>query len=524
MTVVTMTTEPSFSTSAVPAIAVDGIAKSFGAVRALTGVSLMVAAGECLGLVGHNGAGKSTLMNVLAGTLSPDSGTLAIAGLPIIGSAGAGSTYSPALAYKNGIRCVFQELSLCPNLTVAENARIFHPAITGFGWKRRARALITEKLDAIFPGHGIAPDTEIADLAIGQRQMAEIARAFTVTDTPLRLIILDEPTSSLDAMTARQLMTFLRREVARGSSAILISHLLGDILETCDRVAVMKDGGVVDDRPAGHFNHQSLVAAMGSVTAPRQSREATAAESRSHLNTGPDASLLAEIARATPMGGGTTALRVARGEVVGLAGLAGQGQTRMLVQLFDAASGYAAANTTVNVKAAFVAGDRQSDGVFPLWSIARNISVGPLSRLLRGGLVDLNAEQALASDWRQKIGIRAQDVNAPILSLSGGNQQKVLFARALATDAELVLMDDPMRGVDYGTKLEVYAMIRSAAAAGRAFVWYTTEMDELAYCDRVLVFRDGAIVAELAGDEANETSVLQASFAASPNQSEGQRT
>ena len=242
---------------ATDAIRLDGVEKSFGAVRALAGVDLRVGTGECLGLVGHNGAGKSTLMHVLSGNLTPSAGTLAVGGETM-------QHWSAAAAQSRGIRCVFQELSLCPNLTVAENVRIMHRSLKGIGWKSRARALIREKLDEIFPGHGIGPDDEIADLSIGKRQMAEIARAFTVTADPLRLVILDEPTSSLDAVTAEQLLAYVKAESARGTAIILISHLLGEILSTAHRIVVMKDGRTVAERKASDFTRNSLVAAMGS--------------------------------------------------------------------------------------------------------------------------------------------------------------------------------------------------------------------------------------------------------------------
>ena len=204
-----------------PTIKLDGVEKTFGAVRALAGVDLSVGAGECVGLVGHNGAGKSTLMHVLTGTLAPDVGSLFVADHKT------DANWSPELARTKGIRCVFQELSLCPNLSVAENTRVAHRSLKGWRWKAKASALITQKLDDIFPGHGIVPDDEVADLPIGKRQMAEIARAFTVTDTPLKLVILDEPTSSLDAVTAAQLLAYVKVETSRGTSIILISHLLG---------------------------------------------------------------------------------------------------------------------------------------------------------------------------------------------------------------------------------------------------------------------------------------------------------
>jgi len=237
----------------------EGVTKSFGAVCALAGVDLHLNMGECLGLVGHNGAGKSTLMNVLAGTLSADTGVIKIHGLDLA------TNYNVRQAHTNGIRCVFQELSLCPNLTVAENVRIFHKSLKGFGWKKRAGKLIIDKLNEIFPGHGIFIDDIIGDLSIGKRQMVEIARAFTVTNEQLHLVILDEPTSSLDMITAGQLLNFVRKVVADNKSCILISHLLGEILEYSDRIVVMKDGEVVMEKSATNFTRDDLVTAMGSV-------------------------------------------------------------------------------------------------------------------------------------------------------------------------------------------------------------------------------------------------------------------
>jgi ribose transport system ATP-binding protein len=478
-----------------PVVKLDGVEKSFGAVRALVGVDLAVSAGECVGLVGHNGAGKSTLMHVLAGTLPPDKGAIRIAG------ADATRAYDVASAQRNGIRCVFQELSLCPNLTVAENARIVHPRLTGWRWQRRAGTLIRQKLDEIFPGHGIEPGEIIGDLAITRRQMVEIARAFTVTDVPVHLVILDEPTSSLDAVVAGQLLAFVRRFVAGGGGCILISHLLGEVLSTADHIVVMRDGLVVAARPASGFTRNSLVAAMGTVAR----EESAAAAAHASKRSGGKAMVRAGGAR------GGAELTAHRGEIVGLAGLAGQGQTDMLLKIFAAGHGRSRA-AEVEGEIGLVAGDRQADGIFPLWSIARNISVGSLKSLARAFLIDRGAEVQLAESWRARIGIRTHDIHNNILSLSGGNQQKALFARALGSKADIVLMDDPMRGVDVGTKQEVYGLLRAEAGRGRTFIWYTTEMDELAHCDHVYVFRNGRIVADLNKAEITEERVLQSSF------------
>jgi ribose transport system ATP-binding protein len=485
------------SGAAVRIVELGGVEQSFGAVRALAGVDLAVDAGECVGLVGHNGAGKSTLMHVLAGTLRPDQGRLVVAGEDLAGR------YSVVAAHARGIRCVFQELSLCPNLSVAENARILHPALRGLGWRRRAGALVMAELDQIFPGHGVASGDIVGDLSIARRQMVEIARAFTETDTPVRLVILDEPTSSLDSVLAGHLLAHVRRFVDAGGACILISHLLGEILSTADRVVVMRDGRVVASRPATAFSRDGLVAAMGSVARPGGEEAPRPAGAR--------AERAPRVRARPPRQTDGRELLAHPGEIVGLAGLGGHGQTDILLQIFSAARG-GGPGVSVEGELALVAGDRQTDGIFPLWSIAKNISVGSLGRLLRHGLVDGAAEARLGEAWRERIGIRTPSMGANILSLSGGNQQKALFARALGSAAETVLMDDPMRGVDVGTKQEVYRLIRAEAANGRTFVWYTTEMDELQHCDHVFVFRNGTIVADLGRGELSEERILHSSF------------
>ena len=318
--------------------------------------------------MGHNGAGKSTLVNILNGGLAPLEGTIAAGGAPV--------AWSVAAARAFGLRCVFQELSLCQNLTVAENARILHRADFGLGWRGPARRLAQEALDRVFPGHGIDPQTEVASLPIARRQMVEIALAFAETASPPRLVILDEPTSSLDAGLAGQLLAHVKRFVEAGGAVILISHILPEVLDHATRIVVMKDGKVVADRPAGEFTQEGLVAAMGSAASAAARREA-----RAEVAGAPVVSI------APPRG---LPIRAARGEVVGLTGLAGHGQTELLRRLHaQMSSGWRAPAAP---EVAFVAGDRQLDGVFPLWSIRRNLTLSALRALTRGGLVDREAE------------------------------------------------------------------------------------------------------------------------------------
>jgi ribose transport system ATP-binding protein len=252
------------------------------------------------------------------------------------------------------------------------------------------------------------------------------------------------------------------------------------------------------------FDRESLVAAMGNVVSEaRIKARERAAAARGEAS---------EVVRALPkQQSDQTALVAHKGEIIGLAGLAGHGQTRLLLQIYEAA-GQSGVDAAVAGPVALIAGDRQNDGVLHLWSIARNISVRSMRTLVKAGLIDSAAEATLANKWRERIRIKTPDVDNNILSLSGGNQQKVLFARALGSDAGIILMDDPMRGVDVGTKLEVYELIRAEAEAGRTFIWYTTEIEELNNCDHVYVMRDGQIVADVARADLTEEKVLQASF------------
>ncbi|MBD0415188.1 sugar ABC transporter ATP-binding protein [Oryzicola mucosus] len=470
-------------------VAARGVRVTFGAVKALDGADLVIHSGECVGLVGHNGAGKSTIVNVINGGLTPHEGTITYGGQDERGI---------SAARANGVRCVFQELSLCPNLTVTENARIMHPDLKGWNWRSGALALVEAHLQEIFPGHSIDGDSTVDDLSIAERQMVEIAISFAGTDKKPKLVILDEPTSSLDAGLAAQLMAYIRKFVSEGGSVLLISHILGEILSTSDRIVVMKDGRVTADRAAGEFSTRSLVEAMGNVVREQEWARAAATKTGEPVLSMP------------PRRGHGLAFEAYRGEMIGLAGLGGHGQTEALLDLYlDRNSNWW---PTRRREIAFVAGDRSLNGTFPLWSILKNLSVASLGQLSTNRMVDRMREETLGESWKKRIEIRTPDMDNRILSLSGGNQQKVLFARALATTADIVLMDDPMRGVDIGTKQEVYDILRSEAANGRTFIWYSTEMDEIRLCDRVYVFREGAIMEELIGEDITEKNILAASF------------
>ncbi|MBZ5763150.1 sugar ABC transporter ATP-binding protein [Rhizobium sp. VS19-DR104.2] len=469
-------------------IAVRDIRKSYGAVHALGGVDFQLRSGEVVGLVGHNGAGKSTLMNVLSGAVQRTAGSFRYGGEDV-------EIWSAGRAQSGGLRCIFQELSLCANLSAAENTRIVHRQLRGFGWRGRARDLIARSLDEIFPGHGIDPNVKISELSIGLRQMVEIARAFTETDIPVRCAILDEPTSSLGHQATEQLLAYIRKAASKGVACILITHRLNEIISVCNRAVVMVDGKVIAERATRGLSRSNLVEMMGSLEATHEHRQ-----NQSSRGFGEPQIDHAGIDAAD------RPIQAAAGEVIGFAGLDGHGQRERLRAIF------AAIERSGKIRAAYVAGDRGLEGIFGLWSIADNLTIRSLNGLQKYGFVSSAGAKDLAGRWSARLKVKAPSIDTPILSLSGGNQQKVLFARALASDASVIFLDDPMRGVDVGTKQEVYQLIRSEAERGRTFVWYTTEMEELNNCDRLYVFREGRAVEEIHGADIDHGRILEASF------------
>ena len=475
--------------------------KSFGAVKALGGADLTIKAGEVLGLAGHNGAGKSTLMNVVAGNVRPDGGRFRIDGQDVDGSALA------ANARRFGIRMVFQELSLCENLSIAENFMMRHPP-TRFGWRAETRRKARAALHDIFPREPLDLDRKVATFSIAHRQMIEIACAAAVTnEEQLRLLVLDEPTSSLDAQGVAQLSAWLRQVHTRQLAVIFITHRLAELVANADRIMVMRDGKVVSDEINDGLAPHDLVARMGqvgpaNVASADTSAARTTSAARITINRYSDDHLRAVDAV------------FREGEIVGLGGLAEHGQRELLHAVYRAALRRSTSGPIrVQLKTAFVSGDRGREGVFPDWSTGLNIAIGSLRRLAPWFWLNTSAERLTARTWLRDLGIAAPSTETPITALSGGSQQKAIMARALASGASVILFDDPTRGVDVMTKREFYDLVRREVQAGRTFVLYSTENEELLQCDRVLVLSAGRIVAELAGTALTEAALVRASFA-----------
>ncbi|MCO6049684.1 ATP-binding cassette domain-containing protein [Mesorhizobium sp. RP14(2022)] len=494
--VLAMPTALPSQTNAAPFFSLLNIGKSYGSTRANDAITLDIHKSEVLGLVGANGAGKSTLMRILCGVTEPSDGEGRLDGQALDFSG-----FSPAEARRRGIRIVWQELSLAPNLSVAENFYVEQPQFAKLSplWLSRYHRLAQESIERIFPRAGIATGRLVGELTIAERQMVEIARA--ASDPRLKLLILDEPTSSLGAERSAQLRSFARSLAERGASVIFISHKLAEVLSVSDRVVAMRNGRIAWVKETGETNIADLVEAMGGTgeTVTRAAREAR--EKAPH-----------------PIRARITGARVEKlnrplelhgGEIVGIAGLEGSGQRQLLEALF---AGRNKDGVSREGAVRFVSGDRSREGAFPLWSVLDNIAIGRIARRAPLSLVSDTAERTEATARAEKLALDPKRLSSKIVELSGGNQQKALVARALDPEAEIVLLDDPTRGVDIAAKRDFYRVVREIAAQGRLVVWHSTEDLEFLECDRVLVFAKGRIVAELEGDAISEDRIVSASF------------
>tara|TARA_R110000787_G_scaffold65908_11_gene148290 strand:+ start:1680 stop:3173 length:1494 start_codon:yes stop_codon:yes gene_type:complete len=489
LTHTTPTTQNTITAEREPLVQVKHAVKAYGPTKALSGVTLDVYPGEVFGIVGHNGAGKSTLMRVLSGLDAIDSGSVQI-----------GAVTSPSVKGYPGVRMAYQEGSLALELSVYENVYLSSRSwIPDRRWHEPASRRAAERLDQIFPDHGIKPTDYVDDLTLAERQMVEISRA-TIADD-LRLLILDEPTESLSGSAVDHLYAYVRKLRSSGLAVILVSHRLKEILAVCDRVAVMKDGAVVSTHAADSVTEKDLFLAMGGevVTERVGSRKRPAVADSSR-----------PVAVKVPMptvDGAQTWIVAHKGEVIGLAGIAGQGQEQVLDLLWRRSS-----DVQVSAALAYVPGDRQRSGILPIWNVARNLTITALPRLGRNGLRQVDKENSLVAEWVERLKIRG-GAGASITGLSGGNQQKVIVARAFASDADTILLDDPFRGVDVHTKAELYQLIKSEAGKGRTIVWYSSENTEMQHCDRAYVLRAGRIAGELHGGQITDERIISLSFA-----------
>ena len=491
-----------------PLVELRDIHKRFGGVHALRGVSLTVPRSAVIGLAGENGAGKSTLLKVLSGLYRPDEGEVVVDGRPQ-------TDYSPAAARAAGIATVTQELSLVDHLSVSENVLLMQEPRNRFGLVRRGavRARCAEALGQL--GAAISPDAMVRDLSFADRQLVEIAKAL-VQDP--RLLVLDEPTSGLrDAEVSRLLQTVAELKRS-GRSIIFITHRMSEMFEVCDSFTVLKDGQSVGALPRSAATPSAIIRLMVGRDIASLFPEKVAPA--------PGPPLLE--ARGFSVTGTSVAdvdLRVCAGEVVGLAGLAGNGQNELLEglaglrrsvgeQVVATRRGpFRSPAAAIAAGVALIPEDRKTQGLVLELPVRSNIGLPTIRRRARAGIVDRRAERALAESTVTALSVRPGDPEVSAGGLSGGNQQKVVLGKWLAADPSVYLCSDPTRGIDVGTKQEIYELLRRLAAQGSGVVLLSTDLPELVgVCDRVIVMSGGRIVAELAGPQITEENITAASF------------
>lgn len=478
-----------------PLLHASQLTKSFGAVRALRGVSFDLVAGEVHALLGENGAGKSTLIKVITGAHSPDSGELEVGGTRI-------THFTPREAHRHGIACIYQQPALFPDLTVAENIalRLENPKAWHFVKQRAQHERAAELLHRI--GAQIPTDREVRELSMPEQQLVEIACAI---GTGARIVIMDEPTASLTQKEQHLLFSVVRELRTSGVGVIYISHRLEEIFALADRVTVLRDGATVGTNRVDEINEASLIGMMigrevSHIYPPRQSEPGDLALSLRNL---------------TCAAGGIhdVSLDVRRGEIVGLAGLVGAGRTelaRVLFGITPADSGEILLNgrqipigsprDAIANGIAYVPEDRRRHGVVLEMEIASNISMAIHNRLFPRGWLRDSAEKDLAERFISMLGIKAAGPDAAGGTLSGGNQQKVSISRWLATEPTVLILDEPTQGVDIGAKSEIHKIIRQLAANGLAVIMISSDLPEiLGMSDRIAVMKNGAITAMFEG-------------------------
>jgi rhamnose transport system ATP-binding protein len=488
--------------AAPPAVALRGVSKAFGATQALADVTLELRSGEVHALVGENGAGKSTLVKTLAGIYAPDTGTVEIAGEPIV-------LRGPAHARELGIAVVHQEPRLFPDLSVAENVFMGHTPHGAFGsidWRGMRR-----QAAEIFRGLDVRMDTSaiVRGLSMADQQLIEIAKALSLE---ARVLILDEPTASLSAHEVERLFAIVRQTRDRGVAVLFVSHRLDEVFELCDVATVFRDGRHVVTAPTSSLTTADLIRYMvGRAVTLFPKIEA------------PTGDVLLEV---EGLGRGEAfrdvSFSVRAGEIVGMAGLVGAGRTEVArvlfgidrpdsgeVRLSGSPVTLRSASDALRAGIAYVPEDRHQDGLVLDFSIAENVTLPILPRLFPRLFTHGGVERALADRYAKQFSVRATGVDQEVSALSGGNQQKVVLAKWLATDPRILILDEPTRGIDIGAKVEVHRLIAELAAGGLGIILISSDLPEvLAMSDRILVMHEGRISAEIQRTDATEESVM----------------
>ncbi|MBW6393497.1 sugar ABC transporter ATP-binding protein [Billgrantia antri] len=484
-----------------PVLRLEGIGKAFGPVTVLENIAFDLAPGEVVGILGENGAGKSTLLKIVSGVYTPSAGRVILDGQTF-------SALDPITARRHGVAMIPQEFNLVSTLRVYENVFLGQELRRGALLDRaRMRQRTREVLHSL--AVELDPDLPIERLSVAERQMVEVARVL-VHDA--RIVILDEPTTVLTDREVAVLFDVIRALVAKGVAVLFISHKLKEIRQLCDRLLILRDGQQIELCPAGELSEEEMACKM----------------------VGRELSQLFPDKRGTP---GEAALRVRdlgvagllhdidftlhRGEVLGLAGLVGSGRTEIAETIMGLRR-KSTGKIEVDGKPlaidspraahahglAYLSEDRQGKGLVLPFNVMENITALSLPRYVRG-LIRHRAERRCAEAYQQRLAIKAARLSEPVQLLSGGNQQKVYLAKLLDIDPEVLILDEPTRGIDIATKQQIYRLIRSLAEQGKAVMVISSELEEIiGLCDRVLVIREGRIAAELDYEEINERDIM----------------
>lgn len=480
-------------------IALEGVTKTYAGITALDDVGFTISAGEAVCLAGENGSGKSTLIKILAGVEQPDAAEISFSGQRQ-------GPLNPRLSAEAGVMVIFQDFSLFPNLSVAENIafsaelgahrRLFNRA--------RVRAIAAATLERV--GVTLDLDLPVETLSVAHKQLVAICRALA---RDARLIIMDEPTTALTEREVRGLLGIIRRLKADGVAVLFVSHKLAEVLEVCEKVVVLRNGRKVAEGPASEFDAASLTHHMTGRDVAETPPDAL----------DPAAPVLMEVRGLAKRGVFTdVSFDLRAGEVLGISGLLGSGRTALAKALFGlvapgggsirlAGQGVRLGDPLAAVRAGigYVPEDRLTEGLFLTQSIARNVGIGRLEAHDRAGFLDLAGLWREATDWLTRLRVKAPSIEAPVRALSGGNQQRVVLARWLATSPRVLVLNGPSVGVDVGSKAEIHGIIRDLSAKGLGVVVISDDLPELlATCHRLLVMRAGRITDEILPGETDE--------------------
>lgn len=465
----------------------NGITKSFGPVKALQGVDLSVQGGEVHALIGENGAGKSTLMKVLSGAHKPDSGKMTFMGKPF-------QPKTPLEAREAGIAMIYQELTLAQHLTVEENITLGMEHTGFMGMVRRRTSEVREALDWLGQGN-IDPDTPVNQLSLGKQQLIEIARAIILK---AKVVIMDEPTSSLTAADTKALFQVIRRFKERNISVIYISHFLEETIELCDRFTVLRDGQTVASGKVAETSIPKIIEHMVGRSVqdlyPKISHEI--------------GEVVLEVSGLSDQYLNQVSFKLHRGEILGLSGLVGAGRSETVRSLFgldksetgkvsikghpELNAHYLEPKTALASDLDLLSENRKEEGLALNLPIFSNITLSDLRRYSKGIFLDLKEEVRQAEYWKERLNIKCHDTEQPSGSLSGGNQQKICIARLLHHDSDILFLDEPTRGIDVGSKAEIYRLILELAQQGKAIVVVSSYLPELlGICDSLAVMYRG---------------------------------